>query len=282
MKHRWDQLFDPDDHRYCSLAAAVLGAGVVGAGANIWGANTAAGAQTAATGKAIDQTNMTRVGNLQALAPYLSTGADAIPRLMDWLNPSGGAGGNNPLSALIKLTTPGAGMSDTLKQTPGYEFAETRGLKSVDNALAARGLGGSPGAVSKGAAEFTTGLASNTWQSVVNALQNLFSSGTGALQGAVNTGGNAAGNFAGGNISSNNTIAGLLTGQGNAQAGAATATGSALGNLGSSASTALILQKLLGGAGGGGGGSSSGLYDLPSSGGNYAGMGGWSAPYLAG
>lgn len=277
MKHRWDREYDPDAVRYCSIAAAILGAGAMSAGAGIWGANTAAGAQTAATDKAINQTNLARVGNLQALAPYLTTGAEAIPNLMDWINPSGGAKGNNPLSALIKLTTPGASMTDTLKQTPGYQFAEERGLKSVDNALAARGLGGSPGAVSKGAADFTTGLASNTWQSVVNALQNLFQSGTGALQSAVGTGANAAGNFAGGNIATNNTISGLLTGQGNAQAGAAMATGNAIGNLGGSISTAALIQKLLGGGGavsGSGATSGGGLYGNPEVAGNPWSAGG--------
>lgn len=259
MKFRWDCEYVPDDYRYCSIAAAILGGSAVGAGASIWGANKAAGAQVDATGKAIDQSNLTRIGNLQALSPYLSTGADSIPRLMDWTNPNG----NNPLAALLKLTMPGANMSETLAQTPGYQFAEDRGLKAVNNQLAARGLSGSPGAVSKGAADFTTGLASGTWQNVVNALQNLFSSGTGALQGAVSTGANAAGNFTGGNIATNSTISGLLTGQGNAQGGAATATGNALGTLGGGISTAALIQKLLGnsgGATGGGSASSGGLY----------------------
>lgn len=262
----------------CTVAAAILGAGAIGAGASIWGANKAADAQTNAANASIANQQQTRTMNQNLLQPFINAGQGGISGLQDWLNPSsstgglfglknwldpsGGASGSNPLSALIKLTTPGANMTETLSQTPGYQFAEDKGLRAVNNQLAARGLGGSPGAVSKGAGDYVTGLANNTWQSVVNALQgvftsgaggmqNLFTSGAGALQNLVNTGVNAGGAVAGSNTAAGNNISSNLIGIGNAQGGAATATGQAIGGLGNSVSTAAILRQLLGGGAGG-------------------------------
>lgn len=251
--------FSPD----CSVAAAVLGAGAISAGASIWGANKASDAQVSSTNAAIANQNQTRTMNQNLLQPFINAGSGAIGGLQDWLNPSGGASGNNPLSALLKLTMPGSNQTEALSQTPGYQFAEDKGLRAVNNQLAARGLGGSPGAVSKGAGDYVTGLASNTWQSVVNSLQNLFGSGAGALQNLVGTGVQAGGAVAGSNTAAGNNISNSLIGQGNAQAGAATATGSAIGGFGNSLSTAAILQKLLGNGAGGNeayGGVAGGIY----------------------
>ena len=144
---------------------------------------------------------------------------------------------------------PGADMSATLAQTPGYEFENMQGLKSVNNTLAARGLGGSGGAVARGAANFTTGLAQSTWQSVVQNLLSTYGAGLGAAQGAfgsgadalqklVNGGANAAARLAtnattvGGQIGSN------LVGAGKAQAGADMAIGTSIGNAASTAAQA--------------------------------------------
>ena len=49
-----------------------------------------------------------------------------------------------------------------LEQTPGYQFTLSQGLKSTQNAAAARGLGVS-GAALKGADTFATGLANQTY-----------------------------------------------------------------------------------------------------------------------
>lgn len=243
---------------HCSIAAAVLGAGALGAGASIWSANKAADAQTNAANMSIANQRETRGLNQNLLQPFINAGSGAIGGLQDWLNPSGGSTGNNPLAALLKLTMPGANMTDTLTQTPGYQFAEDKGLRAVNNQLAARGLGGSPGAVTKGAGDYVTGLASGTWQNVVNALMGVFSGGAGAMQNLVGTGANAAGNVAGGNIATGNQISNSLTGIGNAQGGAAMATGNAIGGFGNTASMAAIIQQLLGKSGAAGGGIYSG------------------------
>lgn len=234
------------------VAAAILGAGALGAGASIWGANKAAGAQTNAGTAAIanqrDMFGQTR----NMLSPFINAGQGGIDQLRDWLSTSGGASGSNPLSALLKLVMPGADMSATLAQTPGYQFAQGQGTRGALNALAARGLGGSPGAIAKGISTFNSGLASTTWDSVVKNLLSTFQTGGNALQGLVNTGVNAGGALAGVGTNTANSITGSLTGIGNAQAAGANATGAAVGGLGSSLTTAALLQQLTGGSGGGG------------------------------
>lgn len=237
----------PGRSLYCEVAAAVIGGSIIGAGASIYGANKAAGAQTDTTNAAIANQQAMFGQAKNALDPFIKAGGQGLDWLKGWVDPTSGS---NPLASLIKLTTPGADMSETLAQTPGYQFAESRGLRGVNNALAARGLGGSRGAVTKGAGEYVTGLAQNTWQSVVQALQNLFGGGANALQGLVGTGSNAAGALAGNALGTGQAVGSSLIGQGNAQAGAATATGNALGQFGGNLGTAAIIQQLLGKGGG--------------------------------
>lgn len=238
-KHFAFEDFKPE--RNCFVAAAILGAGALGAGASIYGASTASGAQTAASQAALkQQQHMFEVAQ-NALSPFIQAGQGGIGNLTNWLDPNSGS---SPLAALLKLVMPGANMSETLAQTPGYQFTEDRGLRGVNNALAARGLAGSGGAVAKGAGEYVTGLANNTWQSVVEKLLSTFGAGLGGMQGLVNTGANSAGNLAGGAIASGNAQAGTQIGIGNAQGGAATAIGNAVGGFGNSVGTAALVNNL--------------------------------------
>lgn len=230
----------------CFVAAAILGAGALGAGAGIYGATTAAGAQTAASQAALAQQKAMFGKAENYLSPFIQAGQGGIENLTNFINPNSSG---SPLNALLKLLMPGSNQSETLAQTPGYQFAEDRGLRSVNNALAARGLAGSGGAVAKGASEFTTGLAQNTWSSVVDKLLQTLGGGTNALSSLVNTGANSAGNLAGGAISSGNAQAGTQIGIGNAQAAGANAIGSSIGGFGNSLSTAALIQQLTGGAG---------------------------------
>lgn len=235
----------------CSVAAAILGGGALAAGGAIGGSLIGANAQTTAAQNATNaQLNMFNTSK-NALQPFIDAGSSGIDSLKGWLDQSNES---SPLNALMKLTTPGANaaqMGATLAQTPGYQFTEDRGLRAVNNALAARGLGGSGGAVAKGAADYTTGLAQGTWQNVVNALQNMFASGAGAKQNFVNTGAGSAGTLTGAATNVGGQVGSNLIGAGNATAGAATGIGSAIGNLGSTASTAAIIQQLLGKGGAG-------------------------------
>lgn len=257
---------------YCEIAAAVIGGAALSAGASIYGANKASDAQSAAAQASIQQANLTYGRNQATLQPFISGGTNALTNLTNFTDANNP---NSPLAQLMKLTMPGADMSATLAQTPGYQFTQSQGIRGIQNALAGRGLGGSAGAITKNVGDYTAGLASNTWDSVVKNLLATFGSGTNALQGIVSTGANSGAALAGSGNASMNAINSALTGQGNAQAAAANATGSAVGGLGNSISTAAMLQQLTGGSGGGS------VYGNPAFGGNGV-WGGSSANPLEG
>ena len=235
--------FDPAERLYCSVATAIIGSGLIGAGASIFGANKAADAQTQAAQAAIANQQKMYGLNQAQLQPFINAGAGQIGNQQALLDPNNASG---PLAALMKLTMPGADMSAELAKTPGYQFNLSQGLRASNNQLAARGLGGSGGAVAKGAANFAEGLAGNTWQSVVAALQNQFQSQAGAGQNLINTGSGAASALAGVGTNTANQISGSLTGQGNAQAAGYNAIGGATSNLAGQVPYAMLLKQLMG------------------------------------
>lgn len=242
------------------VAVAILGGGALSAGASIFGSNRAADAQTQAANASIANQQQMYGQNKNLLMPYIQAGYGASNSLQSLLDPNG----NNALSSLLRLTgatNGGADMNSMLENTPGFQFTRDQGLRAVNNQLAARGLGGSAGAVAKGAANYTTGLAQNTWQNVVNSLQNAFSSQTGATQNMLNSGISAGNALAGVGGNTANAVSSSLIGAGNAQAGASNAMGSALSNFGNSLGSAYLTRSLLGGGGGGG------LYDSVGNGG---------------
>jgi hypothetical protein len=68
----------------------------------------------------------------------------------------------NQLSARMpELTANFNPTMDQLNNTPGYQFIKQQGLEAAQNGFASKGLGVS-GAAMKGAADYATGLASNT------------------------------------------------------------------------------------------------------------------------
>ncbi len=253
----------------CCIAAAIIGAGALSAGASAFGASSAANAQTNASNNSIAaQRQMFDIAKGQE-QPFIDAGKSAIPNLTNFTDPTQAG---SPLAALLKLITPGPDQTSTLQQTPGYQFTQNMGQKAVNNALAARGLAGPGGALSRGSADYATGLASNTWQNVVNALLGGYQAGSTSLQNLVNTGAGAAGTLTGAATQTGAQIGQNMVGIGNAQGGAATAIGNAVGGFGNSISSAALLQKLLGGGGGG----SSGLYGNAADAGGYGvGTGGF-------
>ena len=240
--------FDPTPASTCSIAAAVLGAGVLGAGATAWGASKAADAQTKASQAAIANTNQIYNSNKELLQPFVTGGTNALSTLTDFTNPNGnGTGANTTLATLQKLLMPGADQSATLSQTPGYQFAQSQGNRQILNALAARGLGGAPGAITQDIGQFSSGLANQTYGTTLQNLLSLFGSNANALQGIVSTGANAGGAVAGAGTAATSAINSAITGAGNAQAASANATGGAIAGLGGNLTTAALLQKLTGG-----------------------------------
>lgn len=209
------------------------------------GANTAAtlaqtGAQAANTALQAQEWNQ-----LQAnIKPFVQTGQTANQQLMSEIQGGG-------LGQPFNLT------QQQLAQTPGYQWALQQGLQSTQNAAAARGLGVS-GAALKGAANFATGLADQTYQ---NQFQDYWANQNNRY----------------------NMLAGLSSQGANAAVGAASGlnqaaaqTGQGVSNIGNALTQGLqtasglnMLQGLTGGTAG-----LSGLSSGASSLGNFAGFAG--------
>lgn len=197
------------------VATAVVGSGIIGAGATIIGANKAADAQKDAAGKAIafqqDQYNTTRAD----LAPYRDTGLDAAGRLK---------------SRLTELTTPISVDPNELENSDYYKFASTQGQRGVTNSAAARGLATS-GAALKGAATFAKGLATDTYKTTFEMQNTNQTNAYTRLKGLIDTGENAGAQTGalGEKAAYNSGVA--TVGAGNAEAAADNKSASAISNL---------------------------------------------------
>lgn len=133
---------------------ASLGGGLLKSGA----ASSASGAQAqAAMMAAMLQMQMFQQTQANE-APFISAGKDAIGAVqaMTGTNPGG-----NPLTA--PLTSRFMPTMEQLAATPGYQFTLDQGLKATQNSFAAKGLGTS-GPALRGAADYASGLASQTYQ----------------------------------------------------------------------------------------------------------------------
>jgi hypothetical protein len=278
IQSRAIKTFDPIERHYCCIATAIIGGAGLSAAGAIGGSLIGANAQTNAANASIANQNAMYAKNTAVLNPFIQAGQGQIANQQALLS-----GQSGPLSALNALTMPGANQNAALAQTPGYQFALQQGNIGVNNALAARGLGGSGGAVAKGVANYDEGLAGNTWQSVVGALQNSYNSQTGAGQNLINSGSQAGSALAGVGTSTANANSSALIGAGTAQAASANAIGSAVGGVGGSLGTAALLQQLTGGGAGAGGiytgtgigptSMNGGLETAPGVGANYYGIG---------
>jgi hypothetical protein len=170
-----------------ATSAAIIGAGALGAGASIIGGSEAASAQEAASkaGIAAEQGMFnTAVSEDQ---PFINTGQAALSQI------SGLEGLNGGNSSTIQ---------STLQGLPGYQFALQQGLKSTQNSATERGLGVS-GASLKGAASYSTGLANQYYNNLLQGLQS--TANTGEASAASLTG---AATTTGSNIAQQNTNAG--------------------------------------------------------------------------
>lgn len=212
------------------VATAIVGAGVVGAGATIYSANKASQAQQAAANTAAN-TAMSQFNTVQGnLQPYMNAGASAQQTLTN---------------LLPTLTQPVTMDETTLRNTPGYQFNLTQGLKSVQNSAAARGLGVS-GAALKGASTFATGLADSTYQ---NQFANAVTNQTNAynrLLGVVQTGESAAAGTGLPASITGQTAANAQIAGGNAAAAGANATGAGISNLTNNIAGYALIKGLYG------------------------------------
>ena len=215
------------------VATAVIGAGVLGAGATIWGANKAADAQTAAAQQAAN-TSLSMYNTTRGdLSPYRQIGQTASDQLT---------------SRIGELTSPITMDQATLEKTPGYQFNLTQGQRAVTNSAAARGLVSS-GAALKGAATFATGLADSTYQQQFNNAQTNQANAYNRLKALVDTGENASAQTGTAGTAAANTAAGAQIGAGNAQAAGANATGGAIANTANGIGGYMAYKGLYGGGG---------------------------------
>jgi hypothetical protein len=149
-------------------AAAIAGSAVIGAGTSIYGANKAAAGADKSANLQNAMYQQTR-GDLQ---PYFGPGQTAVGNALQ-LAQSGPTGGGPDYVAQAAAHIPGQMTQAELEQTPGYQFTRDQGLKSVQSAAAARGLGVS-GAALNGAATYATGLADKTYLDQFNVAQQRF------------------------------------------------------------------------------------------------------------
>jgi hypothetical protein len=140
------------------IAGATIGSGLLSAGSGLLGAGKASSAAKDAANKQLQMYMQTRAD----LSPFTQAGAGVLPSLSA-LSTSGLTGGGPDYLAQAAGERPLQMTQAELEQTPGYLFTRDQGLKAVQSAAAARGLGVS-GASLKGAATYATGLANTTYK----------------------------------------------------------------------------------------------------------------------
>lgn len=168
----------------CDPATAILGAGAIGGISSlIGGANSASAATQAAKIQAQAATQASQLQyqaeqqalgfqqqqyqtTQQNLAPYMAAGGAGLSDLLASTGSLAGQvqGAVQPITPITSaLTGPPPNNMALLAQTPGYQFTLQQGLQATQNSYAAQGLGTS-GAALKGAANYSEGLASTTYE----------------------------------------------------------------------------------------------------------------------
>ena len=213
------------------VATAVIGAGVLGAGATIFGASKAADAQTAAGERAIAMQQQQYQQTRADLDPYRQIGKVA---------------GDQLTTQLPHLTSDISIDPNMLENSDYYKFASTQGQKGVTNSAAARGLATS-GAALKGAAAFAKGLATDTYGKAFEMENTNRTNAYQRLKGLVDTGENASAQTGvlGEKAAYNSGVAAV--GEGNAQAAADNKIGSSIANTANGIGGYMAYKGLYGG-----------------------------------
>lgn len=191
---------------YCNAGVAILGSSAISAVAGAYGASKASDAQQAAAAEAgriaLQQYDKTR----KDLSPYRQLGLkyateldERMPQLTSDINIDKQLKDPNSIAARA------------------YDFTKTQGLKAVQNSAAARGLGVS-GAALKGATQFTTGLADNTYRNLFDMERLNRGDQYSRLKGLVDVGQTAAAATGAAGTAAANTQASAAMAGGNAQA----------------------------------------------------------------
>jgi hypothetical protein len=216
------------------VSAVLGGASVLGAGANIFGAQSAAEAQKEAAAKANALTLEQQQKGLDTQKKYFDAGTKDLAAIAG----QGSAVYNKLVEALPDLIKPITMDQKTLEATPGYQFNLDQGIRGVNLSGVGSGLSG---AQAKAAARYATGLADSTYQNQFNNANTNKQNAFNFLLNSATPGIGAAGTYAGAATSAGsaalgntqavgNTLSGNTIGAGNAEAAADIATGKNIGN----------------------------------------------------
>lgn len=162
---------------------AILGAGLLGAGASMYGANKAAGAQSDAANKAAALQQQQMQQNQQNAVPFIEGGQKASGLLQSFY-------GLNGDQALNK------GALSAFQLSPDYQFALKGGSDALDNSAASKG-GMISGNQMRAQTEYGAGLATQNLQNYMARLSGMAGQGiqaAGNVAGANTVGANNAGN----------------------------------------------------------------------------------------
>ncbi len=215
------------------VATAVIGSAVLGAGAQIYGANKAADTQSANADRVAGMQQQQYQQTRQDLSPYRAIGQDASDRLT---------------GRLSELTAPISVNPDDFQNSDYYKFLETQGQRGVTNSAAARGLGSS-GAALKGAAAFSKGLASTEWQNNFNMKRANTTDAYTRLKGLIDTGQNASAQTgSAGQVAALNAGT-ALTGGANAEAAASNKIGTSIAGMANNIGGYAMAKGMYGGGG---------------------------------
>ena len=152
------------------IGGAIAASGALSAGSSLLGSSKASSASKEAANVQKQMYLQTR----SDLMPYNETGQNALTQAYN-LASLGGTGGGPDYVTLAQQYWPGNTLTQSeLEKTPGYQFTLGQGLKAVQSAAAAKGLGVS-GASLKGAAEYVKGLADSTYKTQYDVAQSNFS-----------------------------------------------------------------------------------------------------------
>lgn len=201
-----------------SFASSLVGAGIGGVTKGI-GSIIAGNTQADAYRDAANQANSTLTDTYNKIRadynPYTSVGSNAAGKLNNYLN-----------------NTPQFKMADFYSD-PGYQFTLQQGQNAVNNSAAARG-GLLSGAAAKGLADYTTGLANQTYGDAYNRYMQNRQQTYNELTGATGIGMDATGAVSNAGLSTGSQQAqntfNAISGAGNAQAAGIYGLTSGLGN----------------------------------------------------
>lgn len=230
------------------VAAAIIGAGVVGAiGSTVAGSEQASGQEQAAN----TQAGMfnTIVGQEQ---PFLQAGYGATSTLSQLLGMSGTSGTNVGSTGLPQgyLTQTFNPTQQQLESYPGYQFQLQQGDLATQAAASATG-GAISGAALKQLSSFNQGLAATNYQNYFNQFQTQQNNIYDRLSGIASLGQNAAGNLGNAGTQLGTGIAQAQAAATGATAGGIVGATNSLGNAGQTYALASLLNGSSGSLGNG-------------------------------